>query len=155
MITKRSIKLIVVTIILILVFNLLIFAEDGAILKEDRLYRGDPKKDPILASSISWYIPGGGQFYAGNYKKGLLFLTLEASLFIYTLGLVTDYSYDLGNGFLMDAKNDVSTKDKELAWSLGTVLLGLHIYNIVDAYNGNYIEDIVRHNSSLSRLSSP
>ncbi len=56
-------------------------------LSKQKLYSGSPKKDPILASSISWYIPGGGQFYSGNFKKGIFFLTTEAALFITILML--------------------------------------------------------------------
>ncbi len=133
---KQNKKAIILFLLLIfsIFIDLSVTAETNPDLSKEKLYSGSPKKDPILASSISWYIPGGGQFYSGNFKKGMFFLTTETALFITTLGLVTNYSYDIGNGFLVDAKTDVTLKDKQLAWGLGGLLLGLHIYNIVDAY---------------------
>ena len=124
------------TLFMLLFIFLIPFAEDKPAKKDtQKFYTGQPKKDPILASSISWYIPGGGQFYSEKYTRGTIFLVTEAGLFIYSLSLVADYSYDLGNGFLMDPKSDVTKKDKQLAWGLGTVLAGIHLYNIIDAYH--------------------
>ncbi|MDD3627520.1 MAG: hypothetical protein PHV06_09390 [bacterium] len=135
---KRKINSLFLLLTMLIVFlssNAFTSAETFTGEKPIKFYHGAPKKDPILASSISWYIPGGGQFYSENYLKGSIFLLVEAGLFVTTLGLITNYSYDLGNGFLVDAKHDVSLEDKQLAWGLGTLLLGLHIYNIVDAYH--------------------
>ena len=38
--------------------------------------------NPIIAMGLSAVIPGGGQIYNGNWKKGLIFLGLE--LFSFT-----------------------------------------------------------------------
>ncbi|HDS09477.1 MAG TPA: hypothetical protein ENN73_04550, partial [Firmicutes bacterium] len=133
---RKSLFILMLTALLFMSLNLPVLssAEEPEPEVKTKIYTGEPKKDPILASSISWYIPGGGQFYSGKYLKGSIFLITEAGLFVTALGLVSNYSYDIGNGFLVDAKRDVSLKDKQLAWGLGTLLLGIHVYNIVDAY---------------------
>ena len=45
------------------------------------------KKEPILALILSFIIPGLGQIYVGNVKKGIIFLIIAVILYIFT-GLI-------------------------------------------------------------------
>ena len=94
--------------------------------QEQNIYKGPYKKDPILAGSLSLYIPGLGQFYAGKPGKGLAFFVTEASITLTGLRLVTDYSYGLANGVIMTKKAEVSDHDKTIAWSMLALLVGIH-----------------------------
>jgi hypothetical protein len=99
------------------------------------------KKDPIFAGMLSWYIPGLGQFYTGNYIKGTAFLVSEYALAITAVFYFMNFDFSAGggSGFSMkvDAKRTdlglVSTSRKNIFIGMVSFLFVLHIYNVTDA----------------------
>ncbi len=76
----------------------------------------------ILAAILSFFIPGLGQFYTGQFLKavGLFVLTLFFGHMAYTIHVTgTFLSYSLGRGF---------------AYLAITIYLFLWVYGMYDAY---------------------
>ncbi len=99
------------------------------------------KKDPILAGMLSWYMPGLGQYYSGEFFKGTLFLVTEYTLAITAIFYFLNFDFAAGgsSGFNLrvDAKRTdlgvVETSRRNVFYGM-LVLVGiLHIYNISDA----------------------
>lgn len=45
--------------------------------KKERKYKTEPKKDPILAMLLSFFIVGLGQIYCGEIGRGIVLFLLE------------------------------------------------------------------------------
>ena len=115
-------------------------------------------KDPMIAGLMSASLPGLGQIYAGERKKGLLFLLGTIGAFGGTVAFADPAILDLidydraqygGNGdglmstvelqnwedgeFQDDAFEDLSTGRKVGAITTAATGLGLYIWNIIDA----------------------
>ena len=73
------------------------------------------KKRPEIARKLSFFIPGGGQFYNEKYLKGLGFLSSE---------LICLYNWNLSLSPLSVASRN------SWAW----LAVGVYLWNIVDAY---------------------
>lgn len=119
------------------------------------------KKDPFLAGVLSWYMPGLGQFYAGEYWKGSIFWVVENTLFISAVLTVADLTFsineEIGFQFSIKPKKEISLKQKywgieQKYWGISLFIgYGLfHVYNVVDA-----IRTVKKYNSideSYSRI---
>ncbi len=99
------------------------------------------KLDPIFSGMLSWYMPGLGQYYSGEYLKGTIFLVTEytlvfAAIFYY---LDFDFAAGTGNGFSLkvDAKRTdlgvVETSRRNVFFGLIGCAVMLHLYDVYDA----------------------
>lgn len=84
-------------------------------------------KDPFLASLLSAEMPGVGQMYCSKWLKGGMFL----------VGTVT--CYVVANEFTQKAEDPLATDELSTQYRNRSALfvllgLGLHFYNIIDAY---------------------
>ena len=61
-------------------------AAPPATVAETRVVTG---KNPVLATILSFFIPGVGQFINGDMKKGAVMLVLALILFVPTVGIGT------------------------------------------------------------------
>ncbi|MDD5065933.1 MAG: hypothetical protein PHF84_02680 [bacterium] len=95
------------------------------------------KRDPILAGVLSWYMPGLGQFYAGQYLKGSIYWVVENTLFISAVLTIADLNFsvnkDIGFQFNVKPKEYVSKKDKTIAITLAVSYIAFHVFNVIDA----------------------
>lgn len=99
------------------------------------------KKDPIFAGMLSWYMPGLGQYYSGEYVKGTVFLVTEYALAIGSILYFMDFDFAAGDGsgfsIRIDAKRTdlgvISTSRKNVFIGLMSLLAVMHLYNISDA----------------------
>jgi endoglucanase len=81
-------------------------------------------KSPVLAAWLSFFIPGGGQFYTKNYLKGILIGGFQGYL-IYDFKRI----YDLRK----DGRIDREEYEKKIL-SNGVIYLMSLIYSVSDAY---------------------
>ncbi len=99
------------------------------------------KRDPIFAGMLSWYVPGLGQYYSGQYAKGTIFLVTEYSIVIGALFyyLNFDFAAGTGSGFSlkMDARRTnlgvVETSRRNIFVGLLVLTGAMHLYNVSDA----------------------
>lgn len=106
-----------------------------------------PELDLQKAQRLSFFMPGLGQAYAGNYTKGTLFLTVELSTFAlagYNIARALHYNeqsvfetgfQDVRTGEFL-TYNQGRTRMKNHAFFSGIFLatgIGIHIWNILDA----------------------
>lgn len=94
-------------------------------------------KDPFLAGLLSAQMPGVGQMYSSKWLKGGLFLAGTVGCYI-TAGA---YSARAGNEALTTEAQD---QNKRLSGLFVLAGLGMHVWNIVDAY-----KTANRHNISM------
>ena len=92
--------------ILIFLLGSFLFSDENNIENEEKL------KNPELAWKLS-LVPGLGQFYNGQYLKGLVIFSSEAAL----LKNISLYSVD------------IAMRNSLIWWALG-----IYVLNIVDAY---------------------
>jgi hypothetical protein len=81
------------------------------------------KKDPLLAFGLSFLITGGGQFYNGQYGKGILQLgaVLVGISLVASAGDSHNHPYD-------------SSEEDEAQVAFGTVMiLGGYLWSLIDA----------------------
>lgn len=115
-------------------------------------------KDPMIASLMSASLPGLGQVYAGQKKRGLLFFIGTVGAFGTAVGLaepahleLSDYDRSAYGGnddgllgateienweegeFQDDAFKNLSDGRKAGAITSGVIGLGLYVWNIIDA----------------------
>ena len=114
-------------LILIVMFSLPMFAQE------------DTKK-PFKAAALSFFIPGGGQFYNESYWKFAAVVAIESSL----IGLYA-YHYFKGNDYYDEYKatlntkyydkyNDFYNKRQNDLWWLGTTIFLSTLDAFVDAH---------------------
>jgi len=97
----------------------------GAILEE----RKDPigsKKEPALAMVISLLLPGGGQFYNGEYKKG----AIQMGMFFG--GAIIMFAF-YPKEILFGDDNDEFTGEDAVALLGGLIAMGGYIWSLYDA----------------------
>jgi len=99
-----------------------------------------PRKDPILAGALSWYVPGLGQFYAGSIFKGATFMVVEYALLYSTIISVAEVELGLSGGISLGLKisskeGGATSSERTTAIVLGTTLIIIHFVNIIDAVN--------------------
>jgi TM2 domain-containing membrane protein YozV len=99
-----------------------------------------PRKDPILAGALSWYVPGLGQFYGGAIFKGATFMVVEYALLYSLLITVAEVEVGVSGGISLginiSAKSgSLSSSEQTTAILLGTTLVVVHFLNIIDAVN--------------------
>lgn len=107
-------------------------------------------KDPMIAGLLSVQLPGLGQIYCRRYLRGLTYLTSEIGCFVLAgtmAGLETQiYSWDAWNEETSEKRKltqkvTISKWDElsglERAGIVGLIFggVGLHIWNVIDAYN--------------------
>ncbi len=106
-----------------------------------------PLLDVEKATRLSLFMPGLGQAYAGNAKRGTLFLAAELGAFAFAgYHLARALHYNDQDGFetgFQDARTDVfltpaqsRTRMESHAVASGVFLLtgiGVHIWNVIDA----------------------
>lgn len=99
------------------------------------------KRDPIFAGMLSWYVPGLGQYYSGQYVKGTVFLVTEYSIVIGALFYFLNFDFSAGSGSGLSLKVDARRTDLGVVeTSRRNVFIGLmalagviHLYNVSDA----------------------
>ena len=103
------------------------------------------KKNPFFAGSLSWYYPGMGQVYNGEFLKGGLFATAEYLLLYFAINRVSDISFKLQEGIIVNENPVITQGDRNISIGLFTLTGILHIYNIYDSINGS-----LKHNLKYS-----
>lgn len=99
------------------------------------------KRDPIFAGMLSWYVPGLGQYYSGQYVKGTVFLVTEYSIVIGALFYFLNFDFSAGSGSGLSLKVDarrtdlgvVETSRKNVFIGLMAMAGVIHLYNVSDA----------------------
>jgi hypothetical protein len=102
-----------------------------------RMERGRPQlsgkvsseKNPWIAGGLSLLLPGGGQYYNGQYLKGAIMtgVALGCVIVIGSGALEDEYSYDYyGYGGNEEPEN--------YSWVLGLVIFADYAWSIADAY---------------------
>lgn len=99
------------------------------------------KRDPIFAGMLSWYVPGLGQYYSGQYVKGTVFLVTEYSIVIGALFYFMNFDFSAGGDSGLSLKVDARRTDLGVVeTSRRNVFIGLmatagllHLYNVSDA----------------------
>lgn len=91
------------------------------------------RKNPYFSGSLSWYYPGLGQAYNGKILKGALFLTLELGSLYTAINLVSDLTFRLEEGVIVNPHSDITRGNRNIAIGLAVGATLLHIYNIYDA----------------------
>jgi hypothetical protein len=102
-------------------------------------------KEPLTAGLLSLNCPGLGQFYCRQYKRGIIYLSSEIGCLMLAVSLsgieLQKYNWIINNKF--DSNKLEFIQDKALntpvikttgAIALFTTALGLHIWNMIDAY---------------------
>jgi hypothetical protein len=80
--------------------------------------RAIPFKSPILASSLSLFIPGSGQAYVGKWKEGIL-----------TLLVIVVNGWQASRSFYKEGKNSV------YGWSFTGLTLGFYGHSIYQSWH--------------------
>jgi hypothetical protein len=100
---------------------------DQPVRNEPPVVRYYSKKDPVTACLLSWLLPGGGQYYNGEYAKGALMTGLSLGSLLGMVAGATppaeDYS---GDDYYR------SGSDGRLAF-FALIYLGNYIWSVVDA----------------------
>lgn len=116
-----------------LIMLLLLILSGGSAFSAETVSR----KDPLLAGVLSWYMPGLGQFYAGQYLKGSIYWVVENTLFVSAVLTIADLNFsvnkDIGFQFSIKPKKYVSKRDKTIAITLGVSYCAFHVFNVIDA----------------------
>ena len=126
----------------------------SAELSTDALIREEKKgppilKDPLIAGLLSVQFPGLGQIYCQKYLRGLSYLSCEIGCFITAAAIagyeVKEYKYIVediaGNKFELTVNEEITKWDtlsgieKTAVVSLIIGGIGLHIWNVMDAYH--------------------
>jgi len=98
-----------------------------------------PRKDPILAGALSWYVPGLGQLYAGALVKGAVFFVIEEALLISTVltfaTLKLDVTGDIDIGLNIKSKSETNKSERRTGIILGVSFITVHFINVIDAVN--------------------
>jgi len=106
----------------------------------------ESKKKPLKAAALSFFIPGGGQFYNESYLKSGIILTVEGTL----LG-ITIYHHLKSENYYNKYKKTMSVdyyqrylnyyyKRQNDLWWVGTVILLSTIDAFVDAHLSDFQE---------------
>lgn len=115
---------------------IMVFFTTTAGYSED-IYRS--KKDPVLAGALSWYVPGLGQVYGGSVVKGAVFWVTEQVLLYGTIlsfaELKLEITRNIDIGLNIASHENPTREEKRRALIMGSVLVIMHFYNIVDAVN--------------------
>lgn len=100
-------------------------------------YSPQDKKDPMLAAAFSWFTPGLGQAYVGNYLEGGLYWVVDRSLLWSAILTIADIKInlnsDVGLGFSINLKKNPSKARIWTSVGLGLGFVAFHIYQIIDA----------------------
>jgi len=96
-------------------------------------------KSPLLASVLSFAVPGAGQFYAGNYLKSAAFIAVEAAAI--TVGLMYDKKGDDQTRFFEEFADKNWDVKQYARWTIANIeKINANVnpanYNIFDV-NGN------------------
>ncbi|MCL5028502.1 MAG: hypothetical protein M1480_05725 [Bacteroidetes bacterium] len=106
------------------------------------------KKDPALAAllSIQPFPVAAGNFYSGNWERGILYTTAEVALFIPAMILLGR------NGWGMHNYNYYNGTDNRLSWTVEErnqfyyLLTGYIVVKIVSAFDAGYsVEEYNKH----------
>ncbi len=110
-------------------------------------------KDPVFAAALSWYVPGLGFMYTGNWLKGSIYFVTESLLFWYSFSQVANIKFSIDQ--IISFNFNLNSKDEELAnenlykASIAISLFGvIRIVSIVDSmlssvsYNQKYSENL-------------
>jgi hypothetical protein len=104
------------------------------------------RKSPTWAMISSAFLPGGGQFYTENYKKGVLFALSQGTLIGMTLyeHIKTEESWDKFeiSGDITDFNNYSNHYDRRR--TLLFIDTGVWILSIADAYISAHFYDFDR-----------
>jgi hypothetical protein len=115
-------------------------------LKKEGLTEKSTKKSPTWAMISSAVLPGGGQFYTENYKKGILFALTQGTLIGMTLyeHIKTEESWDRFemSEDIEDFNNYSSHYDRRR--TLLFIDTGVWILAIADAYISAHFYDFDR-----------
>jgi TM2 domain-containing membrane protein YozV len=138
-------------------------------------------KDPMIAGLMSASLPGLGQIYAGERKKGFTFLFGTIGAFAGTAAFAYPANLDLidydraqyggnGDGFMSTAElqnwedeefqdeafEDLSTGRKVGAITTAATGLGLYIWNIIDARSSarSYNREVMQRRFDLGMTAS-
>jgi len=110
------------------------------------------RKSPTRAMISSLLLPGGGQFYTENYKRGLLFALAQGTLSGMTLyqHMKTEKAWDryTKSGALEDYNRYTDHYDRRRTLLL--VDIGVWLFAIADAYMGAHFYEFDRLSFSLS-----
>ncbi len=100
-------------------------------------YPNQDKKDPMLAVAFSWFTPGLGQVYVGNYLEGGIYWMIDRFLLWSAILTIADIKInlnsDVGFGFSINIKDNPSDGRIWTSVGLGLGFIAFHIYQIVDA----------------------
>ncbi|RKY01081.1 MAG: hypothetical protein DRP54_04310 [Spirochaetes bacterium] len=140
---RKSLKYCIPLIILMVLFT-------SAAGYSQEVYYG--KKDPVLAGALSWYVPGLGQVYGGSVIKGAMFWIAEQVLLYGTIvsfaELKLEVTRNIDIGLNITSHENPTKEEKRRALLMGSALVVLHFYNIIDAvntsikYNRQYSENV-------------
>lgn len=145
---------------LIITFLLLIFLSPSYI----SAFSTQDKKDPMLAAAFSWFTPGLGQAYVGNYLEGGIYWVVDRALFWSAILTIADIKVklnsDVGFGLSINLKENLSKARILTSVGLGLGFVAFHIYQIIDAsadansYNENKMADYYK-KKGFSLMLSP
>jgi len=100
-------------------------------------YSLQDKKDPMLAAAFSWFTPGLGQVYVGNYLEGGIYWVIDRALLWGAILTIADIKFnlnsDVGAGFSVNFKENLSNTRIWTSLGLGLGFVAFHIYQIIDA----------------------
>ncbi len=94
--------------------------------------------NPFLAGTLSWYSAGLGQIYTRNYIKGVVFFTVDTSLFLLMINSVADFNLNIDDklGFSLNvqlkSQKDIEYNSLKAAFFLVSYV-SFHFYNVFDA----------------------
>lgn len=103
------------------------------------------KVDPIMAGVMSWYVPGLGQLYSGDYFKGTLIWCAENAILISAILSLAELDFYISKeaGFQVTFKwkQKITTQNYIYASGLFIGYFIFHIYNVIDAISSAYNKD--------------
>tara|TARA_B100000315_G_C14595353_1_gene598703 strand:+ start:15187 stop:15636 length:450 start_codon:yes stop_codon:yes gene_type:complete len=119
----------------IFIFSSILFSQDIDSTLIKKYYSN--KKDPIKAPILSFFFPGSGHFYSGNWQNAILFGTVESVV-----------GYVAINEYFSDLFDDTIKKDYTLFYIASVVGIGLKVFELIDVnhevrkYNEELAESI-------------
>lgn len=116
---------------------------------------GEQYKDPFLAASLSWFMPGLGQAYTGNTLKGVAFWVIDRGLFWGAVLNYADFSIklekDIGLSVSIRKRDNLSKGRVWLSAGLAAGFVVFHLFNVIDAANDAHAWNQQRFMRSLNQ----
>jgi len=102
-------------------------------------------KNPGLAAFLSLIIPGGGQIYLGNTKRGIMILALIPALAAIMFFVQRELLWMLGEDFLMSGMGFITG-----ITIIALPSIVLYLWNVIDAYKQGK-----KYNNHVQQTGSP